>query len=254
MSNSKKYYWLRQPSSFFQDPKIKKLRKIAGGDTFTIIYQKIMLLSIVNGGVIHYEKIEESLTKELALILDEDEDNVKITLAFMQSQGLLEEINSNEFLLPSVPALIGCESDSAERVRRFRDKKSLENHSQNEQKALHCNGAVTTCNTELKKEKEKEIHIPAKMQEDDAVLSEKFSLIWKEYSISFLKAKFGRRGGSKDKAKKMFLALVAKGYSIQQIADLIIAEHSLNFPRDLERVLRLDSMKQFIEDKEASND
>jgi len=99
-----------------------------------------------------------------------------------------------------------------------------------------------------------EIHIPAKMQGDDAVLSEKFSLIWKEYSISFLKAKFGRRGGSKDKAKKMFLALVAKEYSIQQIADLIIAEHSLNFPRDLERVLRLDSMKQFIEDKEASND
>lgn len=102
--------------------------------------------------------------------------------------------------------------------------------------------------------KVKEIYIPAKMQEDDAVLSEKFSLIWKEYSISFLKAKFGRRGGSKDKAKKMFFALVAKGYSIQQIADLIIAEHSLNFPRDLERVLRLDSMKQFIEDKEASND
>jgi len=102
--------------------------------------------------------------------------------------------------------------------------------------------------------KVKEIYIPAKMQGDDAVLSEKFSLIWKEYSISFLKAKFGRRGGSKDKAKKMFLALVAKGYSIKQIADLIIAEHSLNFPRDLERVLRLDSMKQFIEDKEASND
>lgn len=146
MSNQKKYYWLRQPSSFFQDPKIKKLRRIAGGDTYTIIYQKIMLLSIVNGGVIHYEKIEDSLAKELALILDEDEDNVKVTLSFMQAQGLLEEINNEDFLLPSVPALIGCETDGAERVRKFRDKK-----------ALQCNSIETKCNTELEKEKELEL-------------------------------------------------------------------------------------------------
>lgn len=155
MSAQKKYYWLRQPSSFFQDPKIKKLRRIAGGDTYTIIYQKIMLLSIVNGGVIHYEKIEDSLAKELALILDEDEDNVKVTLAFMQSQGLMEEINNEDFLLPTVPALIGCETDGAERVRRFRDKK-----------ALQCNSGVISCNTEIEKEielkKEIEIEIESK--------------------------------------------------------------------------------------------
>lgn len=139
--STKKYYWLRQPSTFFQDPKIKKLRRIAGGDTYTIIYQKIMLLSIVNGGVIHYEKIEDSLAKELALILDEDEDNVKVTLSFMQTQGLIEEVNNDDFLLPNVPSLIGCESDSAERVRRFR-----------ENKALQCNTPVISCNTEIEKE------------------------------------------------------------------------------------------------------
>lgn len=122
---SKKYYWLKLPSNFFIDPRIKKLRRIAGGDTYTVIYQKIMLLSIINGGVVSFEGIEECFTKELSLVLDEDEENVKVTLAYMQSQNLIEQINPECFLIPAVPPLIGKESDSAERVRRFREKKKV---------------------------------------------------------------------------------------------------------------------------------
>ena len=52
-------------------------------------------------------------------------------------------------MLTDVPYLIGGESESAERVRRYRDKK-----------ALHCNALVTNGNTEIEKEieieKEKE--------------------------------------------------------------------------------------------------
>lgn len=36
----KKYYWLKMTDQFFEDKAIKKLRKIAGGDTYTIIYKK----------------------------------------------------------------------------------------------------------------------------------------------------------------------------------------------------------------------
>ena len=248
--STKKYFWLKQPSTFFQDPKIKKLRRIAGGDTYTIIYQKIMLLSIVNGGVIKYEHIEDSLAKELSLILDEDEDNVKVTLAFMQSQGLIEELNSEEFLLPSVPALIGMETDSAERMRRLRDKKENQKIELKDKKASHCDGDVRSCYTEI--ELEKENNIPAKTLQDEELLN-KFNLIWREYSINFLKAKFNRRGGSKDKAKKNFLGLVAKGYLIDDIVSLIRSEHGLDYPRDLERVLHSSSMKQFIEDREVQS-
>ena len=41
---SKKYYWLRLKNNFFQQKEIKKLRKIAGGDTYTIIYLKLTFL------------------------------------------------------------------------------------------------------------------------------------------------------------------------------------------------------------------
>ena len=42
MTNIKKYYWLKLKEDFFRDKKIKKLRKIAGGDTYTIIYLKYL--------------------------------------------------------------------------------------------------------------------------------------------------------------------------------------------------------------------
>lgn len=143
----KNFYWMKMYRTFFSDPQIKKLRRIAGGDTYTVIYQKMMLLSIVNGGVIHFEGIEESLPKELSLVLDEDEENVKVTLAYMQSQNLIEQINPECFLLPAVPPLIGKEGDSAERVRRFREKKKVE--------MLHCNDAVTGRNGDVTQSKSK---------------------------------------------------------------------------------------------------
>ena len=42
----KRYYWLKLPDDFFRQKPIKKLRKIAGGDTYTIIYLKMLLIAM----------------------------------------------------------------------------------------------------------------------------------------------------------------------------------------------------------------
>ena len=81
----KRYYWLKLHDDFFSNPKIKKLRRIAGGDTFTIIYLKMQLLSVKSGGILTYNGIEESFEDELSLVLDEDIDNIKVTLSFLLS-------------------------------------------------------------------------------------------------------------------------------------------------------------------------
>ena len=72
----KKYYWLKLKEEFFADKAIKKLRKIAGGDTYTIIYLKMLLKAIKQGNRLYFEGVEESFPAELALELDEEEDNV----------------------------------------------------------------------------------------------------------------------------------------------------------------------------------
>lgn len=146
---AKKYYWLKLKDDWFNSKVIKKLRKIAGGDTYTIIYLKMLLLSLKNEGKLYYEGVEETFEKELALELDEDIENVNVTISFLQNCNLLEIIDADEYMLTEIPASIGSESESAQRVRKCRDNKR-----RSDEKALQCNADVTKCNTEIDIEKE----------------------------------------------------------------------------------------------------
>lgn len=160
---TKKYYWIKLKADFFRQKEIKKLRRIAGGDTYTIIYLKMLLLALKNDNKLYFEGVEDDFADELALELDEESDNVKMTLAFLQNQNLIEMINEDEYLLPQCESMTGSESESAERVRKHRLKKK-------EQKALHCNVSVTSGNknvtTETELEKDKETELETELEKD----------------------------------------------------------------------------------------
>lgn len=155
---AKKFYWLKLKEDFFRDKRIKKLRKIAGGDTYTVIYLKLQLLSLKNNGALIYEGIEENFAEEMALEIDEDVDNVKVTLAFLQSNGLLDEIEQDHYVMTETIKCIGSESASAERVRKHRELK------EQKRKALQCNTQVTISNIEI--EKDKEIDLEVEIEEE----------------------------------------------------------------------------------------
>ena len=86
---AKKYYWLKLKEDFFNQKEIKKLRKIAGGDTYTIIYLKMQLLSLKNGGILKYEGTEDTFSEQLALEIDEDIDNIEVTLSYLNKNNLI---------------------------------------------------------------------------------------------------------------------------------------------------------------------
>ena len=144
----KRYYWLKLPEGFFRQKPIKKLRKIAGGDTYTIIYLKMLLIAMKNDGKLYFEGVEDDFYEELALDLDEDSENVKVTVLFLIRQGLMELVDETEYRLTECDKMVGSESASAERVRKHR-----------EQKALQCNSNVTGVKRigNVEKEIEKEI-------------------------------------------------------------------------------------------------
>jgi len=153
MSDNNRYYWLKLKNDFFNQKEIKKLRKIAGGDTYTIIYLKMLLMSISDNGVIYYDGHEDNLVEQISLTIDEDFDNVKITMLFLEKHDLIETYGT-DIKLPEAVSSIGTETRSAERVRKHR-----------EAKALQCNSAVTEekqpvtiCNTEIDIELEREIN------------------------------------------------------------------------------------------------
>ena len=144
----KRYYWLKLPDDFFRQKPIKKLRRIAGGDTYTIIYLKMLLVSLKNEGKLFFDGVEENFTEEIALELDEEEENVKVTVQFLMAQGLLQLIDESEYELTECSRMVGSESASAERMRRLRDKKTSQ-----------CDIGVTQQLHLSDVEKEKEIEI-----------------------------------------------------------------------------------------------
>ena len=153
MSEPKRYFWLKLHKDFFQRKEIKRLRKIAGGDTYTIIYLKMLLRSIMSDGKLYFDGLEDDFASELALDLDEKEENVQITIQYLLKSGLLEMCSDEEYYLPDTKDSTGCETAVASRVRKHRERK----------KALQCNTDVTQvkqlCNGEIEKELEKDIEI-----------------------------------------------------------------------------------------------
>lgn len=150
MAENKRYYWLKLMDDFFASKRIKKLRKLAGGDTYTIIYLKMQLLSLNRGGYLEYTGLEDEFYKEVALDIDEDEANVQVTIQYLLSCGLLQTTDNIEYLLPFVQDNLGSETASTQRSRKSR---------KNAQKALQCNNCATdsnisqqNCNVEIEKE------------------------------------------------------------------------------------------------------
>jgi predicted phage replisome organizer len=118
----KRYYWLKLQDGFFDSKRIKKLRKIAGGDTYTIIYLKMQLLAMKRDGVLEYSGLEDSFAAELALDLNEEPDNVSVTVSYLLSCGLLETADNREYFVPYSVENTGSEGTSAKRMRQLRER------------------------------------------------------------------------------------------------------------------------------------
>lgn len=120
---TRRYYWLKLKEDFFVDIRMKRLRKLSGGDTYTIIYLKLLLLSLRDEGKLYFERVDENFVKELALTIDESEDDIQVTLRYLQSVGLLEILSDDEYFLTELPTLIGSETDWAVKKRRYREQR-----------------------------------------------------------------------------------------------------------------------------------
>lgn len=132
---NKRYYWLKLKEDFFKSKEMKKLRKVAGGDTYVIIYLKMQLLSLKNNGKLYFDGVDDDFVAELALELDEEVENVRMTLNFLEHCKLLECISSEEYFLPVIPEVTGSETASTIRSRKCRAL-------QNENNVLQCNANV----------------------------------------------------------------------------------------------------------------
>lgn len=156
----KRYYWFKLEEKWFDRKEIKKLRRNAGGDTYTIIYLKMLLKSLQDGGKLYFEDFGESFAEEIALEIDEETENVKMTLIYLESHGLIVCNTPEEYELTSVKQLVGAETASAERQRRRREALKRDNVTQNrDQVTTMSRLGHTDKDIEIDKELDKDVDV-----------------------------------------------------------------------------------------------
>lgn len=169
---AKRYYWLKLQKDFARDKRIKKLKKIPGGYNFAFIYLEMILSTIDKGGVIEFEMVEESLAKEIGLELDEDPDAVQITISYLMSVGLMEDLGDGRYLLPYAAENLGSEGASAKRMRDYRERQKIlkcnEKTIIKKEKASLCDTSVTQPlrNRYVETETDKETDIETDIETD----------------------------------------------------------------------------------------
>ncbi|WP_156011257.1 conserved phage C-terminal domain-containing protein [Streptococcus ruminantium] len=229
----KTYYFLKLEKDFFEKKEIQLLRKIAGGDTYTIIYQKMLLMALADEGVFYFENIGDNVAEEVALTIHEDPENVAVTLAFLQKKGLLEIVEADKYYLNSTPEMVGQITSNALRQRRFQAKKK--------QLALENNALLTHNNVEIEIEKDIDLDL-----EKENILSGKPDYVFPNWldetaiktlektknkelwiPIAYLNQITEKRYKFIDKTKKLLTARFKDGYTIEdfkQVIDVKTAE------------------------------
>lgn len=172
---AKKYYWLKLKDDFFEQKEIKMLRRIAGGDTYTIIYLKMLLISLKEEGKLYFDGVATNFSEEIALEIDEDVENVQVTLNYLKSKNLLELIEEDELILSDLASMIGSETDAAVRKRRQRAKLKRDDVTESRDDVTPMSQLGHT-EIEIEKEKEKELEI-----EIDTELENRFQELWEIY-------------------------------------------------------------------------
>lgn len=146
---NRRYYWLQLKEDFFKTKEMKLMRKLPGGEEITIIYLKIMLVSLADEGKIFFEGLAEDLAEELSLLIDEDAEAVRMALIFLKQKKLLTTSDDYQYKLEQVPEMIGSETASTRRARKHREF----------QKALQCNTDATKRNGDIEIDKDIDIEI-----------------------------------------------------------------------------------------------
>ncbi|MGK4062843.1 phage replisome organizer N-terminal domain-containing protein [Weissella paramesenteroides] len=165
--SDKRYFWLKLPENFFSRKEIKALRRIAGGDTYTVIYLKMLLKSLQTDGKLYFEGVSSNFIEEIALDIDEEYENVQVTVNYLHNKGLLVDSGTDEVELVSMKNMVGSESSSTERKRRQREReRQLVSSTANERDNVTPRSRLGHVEKEIETEIDKELDIETEREQE----------------------------------------------------------------------------------------
>lgn len=116
------YFWWKFKHDFFDDIGIKRLSKLPKGDTFILLYIKLITLALKCNGYICYEGIGISLNEEISLHLDRDIEECTELIEVLEKYNLITLIDDNETIyIKSFNTYTGVD-DAKTRMRNSRER------------------------------------------------------------------------------------------------------------------------------------
>ena len=131
MGESKRFYWLKLKSDFFEDDTIRFIEEQENGVLYVNFYLKLCLKSIINDGklirfvgntLIPYD------VKSLSKLTNTDVDTVMVAMELFKKIGLIEILDTGEIYLSQINEMIGSETDKAQLMRKKRAREKLESN------------------------------------------------------------------------------------------------------------------------------
>lgn len=149
------YFWLKLPKDFFKKHYVEILLAKDDGKLLVLFYIWLLTESIDHEGRLRYSETKPYNARMLAEVARYPESFVEEALQIFQEMELVVIDQDQTIALPKSLEMVGSESESASRVRRFREKQNRENvEEENRYNVTECNDDVTECNGKEEPKKE----------------------------------------------------------------------------------------------------
>lgn len=125
-----KNYWLKLREHFFEEDEMIFLQSQENGYKYLYLWQRLLLKCLKaddkeSCGFLRFNDKIPYRPDILAASFRMDVDTVRAGIAILQSMGLLDIMDDGTYYIEHVQRYFGRDDDSAERVRRHREKKKL---------------------------------------------------------------------------------------------------------------------------------
>lgn len=160
----KRFFWLKLKRDFFKRHDIMIIEAMPNGKDYILFYLKLLAESIDHEGHLRFSQTIPYNEQMLSTITNTNIDIVRCACKVFLELDLMEKLDDGTLFMNESKKMIGSESSSAERVRKYRENNTL----------LHCNDDVTKSNDYIELEKEKE-------KETQTVDLDNFNILWNMY-------------------------------------------------------------------------
>lgn len=138
--SSKRYYWIKLKTNFFNQNEIDFLLSQKNGCEYVVLYQMLCLNTANTNGKLENRIGEMIVPYDVDKIVRDtkyfDYDTVVVALELYKKLGLIYLNENGCLMIANYDEMVGSETSSAKRVREWRAK-------QETQKTLQCNNDVT---------------------------------------------------------------------------------------------------------------